>query len=233
MGTVFRSKMRGALVKKRTDPKSGRQPLGAPRSRVEYRSQAMADEAQQMEEELRFIRKAKEKEKENDAQRKKYAGGANWSRSGTNTTIRQYDKQFMSAVEKRTNSAGSSRSSNSRERAVLDCSSTKPSGVLKVKESRADGCVEKPVPVQLNQPAASRRPKGLFDMPKLPKPASKSSIMAQKEDEHPSLPVSSITEKAIAAEAAQVKACQHADELAKELASLDEVELPMELPPSF
>merc|ERR1711977_257460 len=132
----------------------------------------MAEEAHQMEAELRYIRKAKAVEKENDAQRKKYAGGANWSRSGTNTTIRQYDKQFMSAVEKRTNSAGSSRTSNSRERAVLDCSSTKPTGVLKLKESRADGCVEPSG--HLEAPAANRRPKGLFDMPSLPAAAPKS-----------------------------------------------------------
>lgn len=204
--------MKGS-VRKKAQPK-GDKP-GAPPRRVDYRSSAMADETRQMESELRYIQKAKIKEKEEDATRQRFAGGATWSRSGSNTSIRKYDKEFMSAVSTRPRSGSSGGGRPvSRERQVLDCS-TNQSGPTK--QTRGDGCVAS---AGLAAPAGSRRPAGLFDMPTLPKPPTKQDILSNKAPPampEPTKAPSPPPQPKPSTEAAQAQASLRAAALASEL----------------
>eukprot|EP00658_Telonema_sp_P-2_P027298 TRINITY_DN21109_c0_g1_i1.p1 TRINITY_DN21109_c0_g1~~TRINITY_DN21109_c0_g1_i1.p1 ORF type:complete len:171 (+),score=44.04 TRINITY_DN21109_c0_g1_i1:161-673(+) len=128
---------KGATLTRKSDPAR----------RMEYKSQALAEDAKRMEAELLYIQKAKAKEKEVAAERKKYSGSAHWSRGTTNTSIRTYEKQFMAAVSSRPGSGSGSSRPGSRERSVLDCAPTnKPSPNLPSTACLTSFCQRQPRP---------------------------------------------------------------------------------------
>jgi len=171
-----------------------------------------------MEEELKYIKTAKQAEKEEIAQRKTFAGGAHWSRSTANVSLRHYDKQFTAAMNARPPSGTAKKRGSSAKATTTP--QTKASVGAGTGEETEQATTTQPVQaVVLSKSMAGRSARsGLFDMPKLPKPdkAAVLGITQQREDAERAT-------QAAAAQRASQQAAAAAAAVHEEVLNYDEV----------